>query len=135
MFIENGLRFVDMICRLYILYSKQGLATKSWHLYFSSSLMVLGGIDTTPLRSLLSKMVEPSEFGYNFFLVSNNYMEIYFPILSCRKIFTFAGVAFSLARLVTSSIYQDIYLNTVSFFPGFVYMVAAGMTCLALVHN
>ena len=134
MFIENGLRFVDMICRFYILYSKQGLATKSWHLYFSSSLMVLGGIDTTPLRSLLSKMVEPSEFGYNFFLVSNNCI-VYFPILSCRKIFTFAGVAFSLARLVTSSIYQDIYLNTVSFFPGLVYMVAAGMTCLALVHN
>ena len=95
--------------------------------------MVLGGIDTTPLRSLLSKMVEPSEFGYNFFLVSNHYIEIYYSIISCRKIFTFAGVAFSLARLVTSSIYQDIYLNTVSFFPGFVYMVAAGMTCLALV--
>ena len=63
------------------------------------------------------------------------YLSIFVSFLYRRKIFTFAGVAFSLARLVTSSIYQVIYLNTVSFFPGFVYLVAAGMTCLALVKK
>ena len=81
-------------------------------MYYATALMVLGGIDTTPLRSLLSKMVQPTEFG---------------------KIFTFAGVSFSLARLVTSSIYQEIYADTVEFYAGLVYLIAAGTAGLALV--
>ena len=63
------------------IYSKQGLATKSWHLYFSSSLMVLGGIDTTPLQSLLSKIVEPSEFGYKL-----TFWLFLFQICTCRNL-------------------------------------------------
>ena len=82
--------FQNPICWANVLYSKQGLATKSWHPYFSSSLMVLGGIDTTPLRSLLSKMVEPSEFGYYkcfCLFVSYNFENLFFNSLLQKNIY------------------------------------------------
>ena len=46
-------------------------------IYYASALTLLGGLDTTPLRSLLSKLVEPNEYG---------------------KIYTFAGIAFLLGH-------------------------------------
>ena len=56
-------------------------------MYYACALMVFGGLDTTPLRSLISKMVEPMEYG---------------------KIFTFVGVGFSFAMIITNSVYQEI---------------------------
>ena len=46
-------------------------------IYYASALTLLGGLDSTPLRSLLSKLVEPNEYG---------------------KIYTFAGIAFLLGH-------------------------------------
>ena len=83
-------------------------------MYYASALTVLGGLDATPLRSLMSKMVEPTEYG---------------------KIFTFTGIASSLAFLITGSLFQEIYVETVATFPGFMYLLTAGLQLLALVGN
>jgi hypothetical protein len=66
-------------------------------MYYAASLTLLGGTGDTPLRSLLSKLVDPTEYG---------------------KIFTLASVASSIASLLTSSGFQEIYAATVSTFPG-----------------
>ena len=81
-------------------------------IYYASALMLFGGLDTTPLRSLLSKLVEPNEYG---------------------KIYTLAGIAFTLAGFFTSSAYQEIYADTVTYWPGFVYLVGSGVLFIALV--
>ena len=81
-------------------------------IYYAGAFTILGNLHTTPLRSLTSKMVEPNEFG---------------------KIFTFVGVAISLAQLISSSLLLEVYADTVASFPGFMYLVSAGLACLALV--
>jgi hypothetical protein len=81
-------------------------------MYYAASLTLLGGTGDTPLRSLLSKLVDPNEFG---------------------KIFTLASVAKSIASLITSSGFQEIYAATVSTFPGTIYVVSAGIVFISLV--
>ena len=83
-------------------------------MYYACALMVFGGLDTTPLRSLISKMVEPMEYG---------------------KIFTFVGVGFSFAMIITNSVYQEIYAETVATFPGTAYLVGVGLLLIALVRR
>ena len=81
-------------------------------LYYGSSLTILGALDSTPIRSLVSKMVEPTEYG---------------------KLFTFTSTAAAISRLMTSSGFQEIYAATVSIYPGAMYLVSAGMSTIALV--
>lgn len=83
-------------------------------MYYAASLTVIGGMDNTPLRSMLSKMVEKHEYG---------------------KIFTLTATASSLAGLVTSSVYQEVYAATVSTFPGAMYLLSASMVTVSLVVN
>ena len=83
-------------------------------MYYACAVMVFGGLDTTPLRSLISKMVEPMEYG---------------------KIFTFVGVGFSFAMIITNSVYQEIYAETVATFPGTAYLVGVGLLLIALVRR
>ena len=83
-------------------------------MYYACALMVFGGLDTTPLRSLISKMVAPMEYG---------------------KIFTFVGVGFSFAMIITNSVYQEIYAETVATFPGTAYLVGVGLLLIALVRR
>ena len=64
------------------------------------------------LRSMVSKMVEPDEYG---------------------KIFTFTSIASSLTSLVTSSGFQEIYAATIDIYPGAFYLIGAGLVFLALV--
>ena len=90
----------------------QALATQGWMMYYASSLTVLGGLHNTPLRSLMSKIVEPTEFG---------------------KIFTFTGVAQSFSSLITGSFFQEIYAETEANFPGLMYLIGAGIQFLILV--
>ena len=89
-----------------------GTATQAWMMYYAASIKVIGSLDSTPMRSLMSKMVDPTEFG---------------------KVFTFAATASALAGLLTESGYQEIYYSTISSQPGTVFLVAAGMLSLALV--
>ena len=89
-----------------------GTATKGWMMYYAASFEVLGSLDSTPLRSLISKMVEPDEYG---------------------KVFTFMATASAIAGLVTSSAYQEIYSATLDFYPGTLYLVVSGMLTIALV--
>ena len=81
-------------------------------LYYGSSFRILGGLDSTPIRSLVSKMVEPTEFG---------------------KVFTLLSMAQGLTSLVTSSGFQEIYAKTISIYPGAMYLVSAGLSSIAVV--
>ena len=87
-----------------IVYYLQGLATKGWMLYYASSLTILGPSDNTPLRSFLSKCVDVDEYG---------------------KVFTLSSVIKSIAELMTSALSQKIYVWTVDFFPGAMYLYSA----------
>ena len=91
----------------------QALATQGWMMYYASSLTVFGGLHNTPLRSLMSKIVEPTEFG---------------------KIFTLTGVAQSISTLITGSFFQEIYAETEASFPGLMYLIGAGIQFLILVY-
>lgn len=91
-----------------------GTATKGWMMYYGASITVLGGLDSTPIRSLVSKMVEPDEYG---------------------KVFTFTATASGITSLFTSTVYQEIYAATVETYPGAVFLVGAGFLVIALVIN
>ena len=47
-------------------------------MYYASALTLLGGLGHTPLRSLMSKMVEPDEYGkiFTFTSVTGTYILI-----------------------------------------------------------
>ena len=83
-------------------------------MYYASALGILGALNSTPLRSLISKLVEPTEYG---------------------KIFTIAMVVSSLASLATRSGFQELYAETVATFPGLTYLVSAGIQSIALVSK
>ena len=55
-----------------------GLATQGWMMYMATGLSSIGGLTSTPIVTLLSKLVEPTEFGAIFALVSG------MPILSLK---------------------------------------------------
>ena len=88
-----------------------GTATQSWMMYYAAAITVIGSLDSTPIRSLISKMVDPTEFG---------------------KVFTFAATASAIAGLLTESVYQEIYYSTISTQPGTVFIVAAGMLSISV---
>jgi hypothetical protein len=97
----------------------KGLSKKGWMMYYGTSLSVLGGMSSTPLRSMLSKCVESHEYG---------------------KIFTLSSVASSLASLVSSVVIQEMYEYTLDTFPGAIYifhgsieLVAVGMMSIVYV--
>ena len=81
-------------------------------MYYSAAFTVLGGLHTTPLRSLASKMVERTEYG---------------------KIFTVIGVVVAMAQLISNSVMSEVYADTVASDPGFLYFLAAGFAAFALV--
>ena len=58
-------------------------------------------------------MVEPTEFG---------------------KLFTFLSIAQGLTFLISSSGFQEIYAQTISTFPGAMYLVSAGFSGIAVVR-
>ena len=89
-----------------------GTATKGWMLYYGAAIGILGALDSTPIRSLVSKMVEPTEFG---------------------KLFTFLSTAQGLTSLMTSSGFQEIYAKTITTYPGAMYLVSAGLSAIAVV--
>ena len=70
-------------------------------MYFGTALPVMGGILSTPLRSMLSKCVESHEYG---------------------KIFTLSSVASKLASLISSGIIPEMYKYTLDTFPGAIYI-------------
>ena len=80
-------------------------------MYYAAAITVIGSLDSTPIRSLISKMVDPTEFG---------------------KVFTFAATASAIAGLLTESVYQEIYYSTISSQPGTVFLVAAGMLSISV---
>ena len=81
-------------------------------MYYGTGLSLLGGIESTPLRSLLSKCVGLDEFG---------------------KIFTMSSTASSLASLLGAFIVPKIYKATVETFPGAVYVFLASVQLLTVV--
>jgi len=89
-----------------------GLATKGWMAYYAMGLTLVGGIEGTPLRSLLSKCVGLDEFG---------------------KIFTMSSVASSLSSLVGATIMPKLYAGTVATVPGAVYFFMASVQLLCII--
>ena len=90
------------------------MSHKGWMLYYGSAIGILGALDSTPIRSMVSKMVEPTEFG---------------------KLFTFLSIAQGLTFLISSSGFQEIYAQTISTFPGAMYLVSAGLSGIAVVSK
>ena len=75
-------------------------------MYYAAGLTVVGGVEHTPLKSLLSKCVDLDEFG---------------------KIFAVSSVTSSMASLVSGTITPILYGNTLHTNPGAVYFFS-GMT-------
>ena len=80
-------------------------------MYYGTALSVMGGMLSTPLRSMLSKCVESHEFG---------------------KIFTLSSVASSLASLLSSVVIQEMYKYTLDTFPGAIYLFHGGIEIVAV---
>jgi len=83
-----------------------GLATEGWMMYYASGLTIIGGIESTPLKSLLSKCVSSHEFG---------------------KIFTLSSIASSLASLIGAVIVPKLYQATLDSLPGAIYFFFASV--------
>ena len=95
-----------IVCPETIFLSFQGLATEGWMMYYAAGLTVVGGVEHTPLKSLLSKCVDLDKFG---------------------KIFAVSSVTSSVASLVSRTITPILYGNTLYTNPGAVYFFS-GMT-------
>ena len=80
-------------------------------MYYGTALSVMGGMLSTPLRSMLSKCVESHEYG---------------------KIFTLSSVSSSLASLLSSVIIQEMYKYTLDTFPGAIYLFHGGIELVAV---
>ena len=89
----------------------QGLSNQGWMMYYGTALSVMGGMLSTPLRSMLSKCVESHEYG---------------------KIFTLSSVASALASLMSSVIIQEMYKYTLDTFPGAIYLFHGGIELVAV---
>ena len=89
----------------------QGLSNRGWMMYYGTALSVMGGMLSTPLRSMLSKCVESHEYG---------------------KIFTLSSVASALATLMSSVIIQEMYKYTLDTFPGAIYLFHGGIELVAV---
>ena len=77
-------------------------------MYFASGITLLGGIESTPLKSILSKCVETDEYG---------------------KIFTLAAVSSSVASLLGGAILPKIYQTFEDTNPGTYNDIQKLLTC------
>lgn len=82
----------------------QALATKGWMMYYALAISLIGGVDGTAIRSLVSKCVEPDEYG---------------------KVFTLSSVFSTVASLIGGTITPLLYKGTVDNFPGATYLYDA----------
>ena len=80
-------------------------------MYYGTALSLMGGMLSTPLRSMLSKCVESHEYG---------------------KIFTLSSVASSVASLISSVIIQELYKLTLIIFPGAIYLFHASIELITV---
>ena len=80
-------------------------------MYYAASLSIIGGLTSTPLQSMLSKVVSKDEFG---------------------KIFTLSSVAMNIASLLSSTFLQMLYEVTVKTFPGAMYVGLSVMEVLTV---
>ena len=69
-------------------------------------------MNSSPLRSLLSKSVESDEFG---------------------KINTFVAISSGISKLISSTGFQEIYAATISIYPGASYLVGSGILSIGTV--
>ena len=80
-------------------------------MYYGAALSIMGGMLSTPLRSMLSKCVESHEYG---------------------KVFTLSSTASSIASLCSSVIIQKLYSWTVEDFPGAIYLFHATIELITI---
>ncbi|PAA92511.1 hypothetical protein BOX15_Mlig013497g2 [Macrostomum lignano] len=88
-----------------------GTATSTLMLYSSAVLGCFAGFIVSAIKSMTSKLVEESEIGQTF------------SLLSCAE---------SVASLVGPSLFSPIYASTVDIFPGSVFCLDAGVQILLL---
>ena len=81
-------------------------------MYYACSLSIIGGLTSTPLQSMLSKVVSKDEFG---------------------KIFTLSSVAVNIASLLSSTLLQLLYEATLKTFPGAMYVGLSVMEVITVV--
>ena len=81
-------------------------------MYYAVSLSIIGGLTSTPLQSMLSKVVSKDEFG---------------------KIFTLSSVAVSIASLLSSTFLQMLYEKTLKTFPGAMYVGLSAMEIITVI--
>lgn len=81
-------------------------ATTSWLLYLSLLIGMLVNLTIPTMKSYIAQLVEVDEVG---------------------KVFTANGVTADLAFVLSTLLFNNIYSATVKFFPGFVFVFAAGL--------
>nr|XP_023682761.1 thymic stromal cotransporter homolog [Paramormyrops kingsleyae] len=86
--------------------------TATYLFYLARSLTLFALIPMPTIRSLLSKQVQPSSYG---------------------KILISLQLSFTLASLIYSPIYTKVYQSTLSWFPGFVFLLSSIITVLAII--
>ena len=108
-------------------------------LYYAAAIGMLGALDSTPIRSMVSKMVEPTEFGKLFtFLSTAQGMKWHFYFCTAQHTFsrkTKFRISQGLTSLMTSSGFQAIYAKTIEIYPGAMYLVSAGLSAFAVVSD
>ncbi|XP_067630543.1 probable peptidoglycan muropeptide transporter SLC46 isoform X2 [Eurosta solidaginis] len=98
--------FIDSVIR--------SAAQEFWQLYFAAVMGFMGGINTPMFQSILANLVEATEIG-----------KIYAVISSLQTI----------SPLASAPVYADIYTATLKTYPGAFYMLSAGiyLMCLLLI--
>ena len=81
-------------------------------LYYAYGLTLVGGIESTPLLSLLSKCVDVDEFG---------------------RIFTLSSVTGSVAGLLATAVIPKLYNATVDYLPGAMYFFMSSATLATVI--
>lgn len=81
-------------------------STVTWHLYLSVAIGTLANLAIPSIKSFIAQSVDPDEVG---------------------KAFTANGVTVDLALVLSTLLFNNIYSATVSYFPGAVFLLSAGL--------
>ncbi|XP_032519811.2 probable peptidoglycan muropeptide transporter SLC46 [Danaus plexippus] len=87
-------------------------ATVSWQMYAAAGISLFRGLSSPLIRSLLTKILPPEDIA---------------------KVFALMCAIEGISPLISPALYNSLYAYTISTFPGAIYMLSTGISCVCVI--